>query len=399
MNYTYYRRYQPQPRKQRPNGFKAFFWLVIVLVGMALLLQACVTLVSSLREEKKDEATLTVNEGRAEVLEWGQSEAIPAADAQLLLVGDTVTSESNSLVTLRFAEDMEVHLDENSKLLFEDAQVSDDETVIVLELLAGRAWVDQGSEEPTLSLELHTKTMNLESSQGRFLIANQDTKQYVYSFEGSVRVDYVDRTKDDSVIETVRVDEGKKTILTSEAEAALLARESLTLLGAAGDDFVGDRFVMWNLGTVATIDKGEDETEDPLDEDAELDEGTSEDEETEEEAATDEETADSEEPEAPAATLCVTVTSPGLTVTIEKDAIAIEGSITCGTASTVTVTWGGNNSPYTLGGFAPGDTSFRYVADASYGNLKAGTNTYTIVATAVDGTQSAPVTVTITANF
>lgn len=405
MNYTYYRRYRPQTKK-RATSFKSFFWLVVILVVLALLLQACVSLVSSFIAEKKDEATLTVNEGSAEVLEWGQTELTLASDAQLLLVGDTVQSKADSLVTLRFAGEMEIHLDENTKLLFEDAVVGESITTITVELLSGRAWVSQISEEQDVDLLLKTKTANMETTQGRFLIANQDTKQYAYSLDGTLNVDYVDRSQNDSVIETVRVDKGKKTILTQEAEVALLARESITLLGESGDDFLGDRFVMWNLGTVDTISEGSGE-EPMLGEapDAASDEASDE----ESEASAQEPAGDGTQvaevktdpvvSETPVPTLCVQVTSPGLSVSIQKDAIAIEGSITCGTASTVTVTWAGNGAPYTLGGFAPGDTSFRYVADASYGNLKAGSNTYTIVATAADGTVSQAVTVTIEASF
>ncbi|QQR55260.1 FecR domain-containing protein [Candidatus Peregrinibacteria bacterium] len=394
MNYTYYRRYQASSKK-RSSGFKSFFWLVVVLVILLLLLQACVTFMRSMMEEKKDEATLTLNEGSAEVLEWGQTEATPAADAQMFLVGDTVQTQNDSLVTLRFADDMELRLDENTKLRFEDAQVSEEETQVSLELLTGRVWVKQSSEEQSIDLFLKGKTMNMESSQGVFLIANQSTKQYVYSFEGSMRVDYVDRSQGDSVIESVRVEKGKKSILTSEAELALLARESLNLLGEAGDDFVGDRFVMWNLGTAVAFQ----EAEEPAPDKEELAEEEVDEETEETDEPVEAETPEPVEPETPVAGLCASVTSPGLNVTIQKDAIAIEGSITCGTAATVTVTWAGNNSPYTLGGFAPGDATFRYVADASYGNLKAGVNTYTVVATAADGTQSAPVVVTINAEF
>lgn len=397
MNYTYYRRYRPQTKK-RPNSFRSFFWLVLILVVLLLLLQACVTMVSSFMAEKKDEATLSVNEGSAEVLEWGQTEAIPASDAQLLLVGDTVQSGADSLVTLRFAADTEIHLDEGTRLLFQDAHVGESVTTITVELLSGRVWVDQLSEDQSVELILKTKTMNTVSTQGRFLFANQDTKQYAYSFDGTLNVDYVDRSQEDSVIESVRVDKGKKTILTQEAEVALLARESLTLVGESGDDFMGDRFVMWNLGDVDTISEGTGSGDVSLGEDP----GEDTDETPVEEPVVEEPSEEVTDPtvsEVPAPTLCVQVTSPGTSVTIQKSAIAIEGSITCGTASTVTVTWGGNGAPYTLGGFAPGDTTFRYVADASYGNLKAGSNTYTIVATAADGTQSAPLTVTIVAEF
>lgn len=398
MNYTYYRRYRPQAKK-RPSSFKSFFWLVVALVFVLLLLRACVGLMSSLLEERRDEATLTLNEGSADVLEWGKEDYSEASAAQILLVGDTVRTGSDGLVTLRFAGDMEVHLDASTALLFEDAEVAEDGTVIHLELLSGRAWVDMASEDEFVTLQLKTKLMNIEGKYGRFLIANQDTKQYAYSFEGDLTVDYVDRDQNDSVIETVRVATGQKTILTSEAEVALLARESLTLLGESGDDFLGDRFVMWNLGTVESVlsevlPGDETGTESDLESDLETDLEIEADPLAEENVETEPEPVTS-----PVTGLQIRVDSPGTVATIQKSAIAIEGSIASGTANTVTVTWAGNNQPYTLGGFAPGDTSFRYVADASYGNLTSGSNTYTIVAMDADGNVSNTVTVTITAEF
>jgi hypothetical protein len=233
--------------------------------------------------------------------------------------------------------------------------------------------------------------------EGTYLVADLSSKQYVYPFEGQVKVDFVDRDAG-SVIESSNVLKGQKAILTEEAKKALLARENIQLVGEAGDDFVMDRFVQWNLGSVETLAS-------PLDGEQNVnEEETTEDstETTTDESADDsveESTEESTEEVVAPTGLTVSVTSPGLNATIQKDAIAIEGAIVSGTAQTVTVTWAGNNQPYTLGGFAPGDTSFRYVADASYGNLKAGSNTYTIVATAEDGTQSAPLTVTIVAEY
>ncbi len=104
-------------------------------------------------------------------------------------------------------------------------------------------------------------------------------------------------------------------------------------------------------------------------------------------------------PEESSTQLNISVTSPGLNATIQKSAIAIEGSVLSGTANTVTVTWAGNNQAYTLNGFAPGDTEFRYVADASYGNLKAGSNTYTVIAYDAQGQVSNTLVVTIVAEF
>lgn len=395
MNYTYYRRYRPS--KKKSSSFRSFFWLVVFLVGFVLVAKACVTMVGTIMAEKRDEATLTVNEGSAEVTEWGQENAEPASDAQLLLVGDRVKTASESLVTLQFSDGLEIRLDENTTLTFSNAELGETKDLLSVELNEGRAWIIQeGLEDHEVVLEMQTLTMNLSSTQSTYLVANLSTKQYVYPFEGEVHVDFVDRSAGDSVIEGSDLKRGQKAILTEEAQKALLARENIQLIGEAGDDLLMDRFVMWNLGSVETF-------ADPLDGEGEETALEEEDAESEDETAEDtDEVTEPEEAEGVEETptgLTLSVTSPGLNATIQKSAIAIEGSIVSGTANTVTITWAGNNQPYTLGGFAPGDTSFRYVADASYGNLKAGSNTYTIVATSADGTQSAPVTVTINAEF
>lgn len=395
MNYTYYRRYRPS--KKKTSSFRSFFGLVLFLVVLVLVAKACVSMVGTIMAEKRDEATLTVNEGSAEVTEWGQENSEPASDAQLLLVGDRVKTASGSLVTLQFSDGLEIRLDENTALTFTDAKLGETEDLLSIELNEGRAWiVQEGMEDHEVVLEMKTLTMNLSSTQSTYLVANLSTKQYVYPFDGEVHVDFVDRSAGDSVIEGADLKRGQKAILTEEAQKALLARENIQLVGEAGDDLLMDRFVMWNLGSVETF-------ADPLDGEGE-EENLAEEEETPEEETPDEEeiadeTSEEVTEEETSTGLALSVTSPGLNVTIQKDAIAIEGIILSGTANTVTVTWAGNNQPYTLGGFAPGDTSFRYVADASYGNLKAGSNTYTIVATSADGTQSAPVTVTINAEF
>lgn len=388
MNYTYYRRYRPSPRR---SSFKSFFWLVLVLVVLLLILRGCVSVVSSLLKDKEDEATLTVNEGSAQVTEWGQTSPNKASSAQLLLVGDTVETGEDSIVTLTFYNGTTVVLDQNTRLLYSEAVMEDTEKELSMELLQGRAFVTQNPDEDTeLTVHLHTDVMNIDSLSAVYLVSNDANREYVYGFDGQATVDFVDRSQDDSVIDTVTITKGKKTVLSDEDEKNLLARQSLTLVAEAGDDLLGDRFVAWNNGEV--------ETQDPEVSTEETDELDSTDAEVDADATATEENV-VEESTTPVSSLQIKVTSPGLNSTIQKSAIAIEGSIVAGTANTVTVTWDGNGKPYTLGGFAPGDTSFRYVADASYGNFKAGANTFTVVATAADGTVSNTVTVVINAQF
>jgi len=390
MNYTYYRRYRPSPRR---SSFKSFFWLVLILVAMLLVLKGCVSVVGALLKEKQDQATLTLNEGSAQVLEWGQTELKDASSAQLLLVGDTVQTGAKSIVTLAFYNGTTVVLDENTKISFAEATLEDSTENIRLDLLEGRAWVKQIPEDETkLSLGLHTDVMNISSVSANYLVANQANKEYIYGFDGNASVDFVDRSQEDSVIDTAEISKGKKSVLTDDLEKNLLARQSVTLMGDAGDDLIGDAFVSWNRDgpSAVMLDPGTDPAAPAVDATA-----------TTETSATDDvETPALETPTpAPVSSLQIAVSSPALTSTIQKSAIAIEGGIVSGTADHVTVTWDGNGKPYTLAGFKAGGSSFRYVADASYGNLKSGPNTFTVVAYAADGTVSNTVTVVVTGDF
>jgi hypothetical protein len=397
MNYTYYRRYRPSSKR---SSFKSFFWLVLILVVALLILKGCVGVVSSLLKDKEDEATLTLNKGTAQVTEWGQDTPQSVADAQLLLVGDTVETGESSVVTLSFTNGTTVMLDQNSKLTFVQADLNEDADVLQVELLEGRAYVEQSpKDENQPTLQLHTDVMNIESMSASYLASNQANKEYIYGFGGQATVKFVDRSQEDSVIDTITIEKGKKSILTDETERNLLDRQSVTLMGDAGDDLMGDAFLAFVRGDSSALGTSS-ETDEATDESESTNEANN-DESTPDESETEESTTETESTETttPVSTLQIKVTSPGLNSTIQKSAIAIEGSIVAGTADHVTVTWSGNNSPYTLAGFKAGGSSFRYVADASYGNLKAGTNTFTVVAYTADGTVSNTVTVVINAEF
>lgn len=387
MNYTYYKRYRPSPKR---TNFKSFFWLVLILVVLLLVLKGCVSVVSSLLKDKEDEATLTLNKGSAQVVEWGQTDSQDVADAQLLLVGDTVQTGEGSIVTLSFTNGTTVMLDQNSKMTFAKATVTDSAQTLEVDLLDGRAFVKQApQDENQPTLLLHTAVMNIESMSASYLASNQSNKQYIYGFDGQATVRFVDRSQEDSVIDTVTIEKGKKSVLTDDAEKNLLARESVTLIGDAGDDLMGDSFIAFVNGESSFLGTAE-ETTPPEDATPPVTETT---------APVDATTTTETPAPAPVSSLQIKVTSPGLNSTIQKNAIAIEGVIVAGTADHVTITWDGNGNPYTLAGFKAGGSSFRYVADATYGNFKAGVNTFTVVAYAADGTVSNTVTVVITAQF
>ncbi|MEI7510941.1 MAG: hypothetical protein WCJ84_02160 [Candidatus Peregrinibacteria bacterium] len=85
-----------------------------------------------------------------------------------------------------------------------------------------------------------------------------------------------------------------------------------------------------------------------------------------------------------------TITSPGKngeTVSVKGARQEISGTVPVGTAK-IMVTHKESQDEHELAQFQPGDTSWKYIAHALYGNLLPGTNTYTVVAIDKEGKKS-----------
>lgn len=386
MNYTYYRRYHT-PRERR-GGFRSFFWLVLGLVFVLLVLRACVSIAQTFFEEKKDEALLTLFAGEAEILEWGQSEYKPVADAQLLLLGDQVRTHEDSELTITFYNGTLIRLDENSELRLNEVSKKEENEEVHVDLLKGRAWVEQPlSDKGEIRLLFKTALLQVQSNRAQYFLENSEIREVVYLAEGNLKVNFMDPSGDNLVIETAVLNPGDMTLLTAERETALLARENIPLVEPVSEDVLNEALNSNSApGLIEPSDL--DYAENSEAESFAVDPGESE----------STEVGNNTTLETPF-TLEIGLLSPASGTTVQKDAIALEGQITIGIAQTVTVTWSGNGTPYTLSAFTPGSSSFRYVADVNYQNFTRGQNTYTIVAYDEQGQPSNTLTVLINAEF
>lgn len=383
MNYTYYRRYQPERHKRK--GFSSFFWMVVFLVLAAVFLKSCFGVVSSKNEEKRDEAILTLEKGDAQVNLWGESEAEMASNAQIIVLGDSVKTLDDSYAVLSFYNGSEVRLDENTMVTFSDSEKSDANIFVTLQLNEGRVYVDQESlEEVEFQLKVLTNVMNIISSEGAYLASNGVNGEFVQVLDEELSVELVDRDESDVIIDNVILTKGEKLEFGASKIKSLLARETVTLAEPAEENFGLDEFYLWfnSVDNAASSSTGE------VVESMETLEADIVDVENEQGVASEVDTS----------SISIRVDSPASPATINKDAIAIEGSVVSGNPSRVTVTWGGNNQVYTLAGFKAGDTNFRYVADFEYKNLSKGENTYTVVAYDENGNASNTVVLSINVN-
>jgi hypothetical protein len=401
MNYTYYRRYQ-KPRRKRTQ-FKSFFWFVFILVLLAIGISACVRTVNNRAEERRDEAVLSVQRGEVEFLSFGQENWKDAADSQIFLEGDSVRTQEDSWATLEFHNGAQVRLANNTELIFTEVITDGLDDFIVLDLEFGRVWLNQvPKEQGEFTVQIRTDVINMSALSGEALMTNAMNAEGVYVFDGQVSMELVERDSaggKDSVIERFFLEEGFKTELFVEDVSKLLNRMNITLFEEFTDrEFGTSEFLAWNLGEtlVGELLDGDEGFEEEIPEEDE--EVLEEEDAVEEEEAEEPEEIEGEEPTVEEV-LTISVLSPATGSIIEKDAIAIEGVISSGEASRVSVTWSGSGQAYDLGLFEAGSESFRYVADVEYGNYALGENTYTIVAYDAVGQPSNTVKLTLVAEF
>jgi hypothetical protein len=400
MNYTYYRRYQHPSRRRKRNQFSAFFWLGVILVILALVLKTCVTIVGSFSEEKRDDLILSVEKGGGEVLSFGQSVWEVASDLGVILEGDSVQSDQDSYLLLTIQDGPVIRMDEDSYLSFDSVELDENEMpVIHLILHDGRIWYE-ADEDSITSVVIHSDVMDV-SGGNQFMLSNLADNESLYVFDGNVSVDYLDRGLEDTVIESTTLGPLSKSLITNDFENALIAREAVTLSELMEEGELSENeFVKWSLGGDRVIEIEEEPVEEEIIEEeevVEVEEPIEEEELIEEEPEL-EEVVEVEEPES-SGDLVISITSPGFGASDSDGAIAIEGTITSGVASSVYVSWSGNGQSYPLGLFVPGDSSFRYVADTQYSNFASGNNTYTVTAYDAAGNESNTVSIDITGDF
>lgn len=378
MSYTYYRRYQPNRRKRRPSQFGSFFLLVIILLILALLSWGVYNFFSNLKEEQRNEASFSVERGSAQIQLWGQEHSKTASSLQTVHVGDQIVTSEASLSTFTLHNGSTLRLDESTHLVFESFEQDGSDDFVTLRLLSGRAWVQNWPKESgRMQLLLSTDVMDMQSYTGEYLVSNVANEEYLAVMEGSVKVEYVDRTGETVVVDSLSVSAGSISYFDDVKERQFLQRSAVVLAGPLEEDFFEeDAFVAINEGEVVII-----EEEPEVEEEVEV---------------VVEEPEPQPEPEASVETLAIAVVSPASGSVINKDAIAIEGRIVSGEASRVSVTWSGSGDAYDLGLFEAGSDSFRYVADVNYSNFAEGKNVYSIVAYDEDGQVSNTLLIEIT---
>lgn len=342
-----------------------------------------------------------VAQGRARVLPYSQSEWDNAFNGTKLLLGDGLKTLPGGRVVIEFFNDTRVRMDSDTAITLSDVSKTNDKEVIALNLDNGSVWVN-GEKSPGVReshYEVRTDNLLVRATGTIFEVEN-NTTQVVRVFEGDIEVDViVESGGQERVTETLAVGVGQEIVLDDATMRAFEGNQTPSVLKAVSDEFKESAWYRWNVredqnptdftvsGTTSTIVE-----DDELDPEEDPDAESETDGENEGDETPDDEGEDDTANNAAGSSDQPVITSPSSKTTTEGS-LVLAGTVKAGTSAVVV---NSNLGDYELSQFEEGDTEWSYNVSESFGNLKAGENTYKVYAVNEDGARSSAASITIT---
>ena len=341
-------------------------------------------------------------EGSAELRSWGTDDFFDLKNDIRIVQGDEVKSSSDARIIFEFFDGTIMRIDGGSDVIFEVVDDDEKNPEIKIILVDGSAWFNK-VYKATSTTEL-TVTMNnvivASDSAHIFEVENQfDEVVRVFNGEG-LQVDVL--TEEEKVVESAALGVGQEIVFTDKVLEAYWAFQSPTVISAVSDEFKQSEWYLWNLNedqeptefAKVTGESGGSLVEAPPEVfEEEVEEGAEEDEDTNEEEL--EEPVEEEEEEVSGALAKPTITAvAGVSQPDSNGVYQTKSRVTtlAGTApgaSQVVV------NGYTLQQFSAGDTEWNYFANADFGLLVPGENTYEIYSVDAEGNKSATLEVKV----
>lgn len=374
MNYYQYKRRAPGSRTT--DFIKPFLviiiFIAIIVAGWKLIGSGFGGNGETLSSEK---IYLDIETGSAKAMTSGSSEWKSVPSSIYLYEGEKLRTQSDGRVSLQFFEKDTVRLEKSSELEFTSLMRDAIGTSAAIRLTEGKLWVQlRGTVEDQSEISIDTGLLKLSSVDGVFAVSHPGM---VYVLEGSVRADII---HEGDIVKSTTIGVGQEIIIDEKIAGDLSEGLQKEIIFALDDAFKSSNWYRWNQqqgSTGATMmDEVSDTPEAESDADTEID-PTDEaliDEEADEESPVDEN--DQEPPSQPE------IEEPGSnddTITVDKTAVDIKGSVSSDTEAVIV-------NDYRLSQYVPGSGTFRYTANIEFGNLKVGENKFEVIA--VDANQN-----------
>jgi len=370
MRHRRRRRNQFYYRRRRRNWWPWIIFVVVAGLFFWAVLQFFMVLFSNVKSETIS-ADLNIEQGRAEFLLPEKTDWSPAFSENTFYSGDSIKTARNSRVALRFLDNNQLFLDEDTELkIVELSQKSSGRTNAIFEIKKGQVWAQINdtifSTDDKSELVLQTSRSQTYVQGTTFNISTNETQDTIALVKGLVSVSALNG---DTTSERVDVGVGQSINITDETFALIAQGE--TPIKAIEAPLQESDWYLDNLerqfpaeaelirariappvvpSTLPSLDETTDSFTD-LQEDSSI--------------------------EAP------TITTPaeGARINAAEDLVPIKGSAPL-EAYQIQV------NDYVLQRFEPGDRVWTYIASTEYGTLKPGDNTFNVIAITRDGKRS-----------
>lgn len=346
---------------------------------------------------------LHVVSGSAQMQTWGDEDFFELSTTSLIMQGDEVVTSSDSQVIVEFFDGTIMRLGSGTDIVFEEFN-GEDGTYLKLMLIDGSVWFnkfykDTGSTE--IVVDMGTVVVN-STEKSIFEVENDMDKTVRVLKGGGVMANIYDEAKE-AIVESENIGVGQEIVFSAEVLGKYWLHQSPSVLSAISNDFEDTVWYLWNDAEdkaptqfvkdasgqyikvepqVVVTEEGGEEEEVP----EETADGTEE-EQTPDEVVEPEKVEDEDLVDLGALTVPTINSVAGLTSPNEGGFYVVTGNpatLTGNVSGAKDVVVNG----YVLQKFNAGDKTWTYYANADFGYMHEGENTYEIYAIAPDGTES-----------
>lgn len=343
-------------------------------------------------------AYMHVVEGDAQLKVWGTDHFFDINSDTLLMQGDELKTASGARVIVEFFDGTLARVDGSSHVVFESIDDESKIPEIDLVLTEGAMWVNKvykDTRDTVMKIEMDNLVVNADAASV-FAIEDYENEivrvKSVFDSGEGVQVDILNAEKD-TVVETEQIGVAQEIVFSDQVIQRYREFKSPAVLTGISNDFEDSDWYVWNVEqdkNPQSFDKTAGGTENvglvtveeelvPVEEEVQAEEEDDQPEDTTEEEEETPISADLAMPKVVSVAGVTETNAEGFYVVKENPATII-GSVEG--AARVTV------NGYGLQRFSAGDSEWTYYANADYGLLSPGENTYEVYAYDAEGNRS-----------
>lgn len=394
-------RYGRSPR----GGATDYLMPFVILIALGIILVLIFNLWKAIFSDENPEGVyMHIVEGSAQLRTWGTDDFFDLSADALVVQGDEIRTSSEGRVIFEFFDGTIMRIDGGSNVIFEIVEEGKDGPELKIILVDGRAWFNKVYKDTAnTSLVVTMNNVVITSDSSHVFELENEFDEAVRVLNGSdLQVDILSQ-EDKKIVETERLGVGQEIVFTDKVLETFWEFQSPTVIAPLSDTFKQSDWYLWNVDQDENPDEINKSISDPnnslvqappelleSDEEEENEDESEEDEEDSEVVEEEDEVVD-EVPEQSGSLSKPTVTSVAGIPNPDSNGVyqtksrvtTLAGSVPAGTAQVIV-------NDYTLSQFAAGSTTWTYYANADFGLLVPGENTFTVYAVDSEGFKSEP---------